>query len=238
MSTGYESEWERVYGIDKDPIRRYLVYPALDREVDGLAPRRVVDAGCGNGGLLAHYRNIGFDLAIGFDTSSEFLEAARLHCVDARISFISGDLAGVTPIEPGWADLAFCVFVLNEVQSISAAIRNMSGMLCTGGKLVVVMTHPFQLLYEVLGHNDPWKLRGDLSYFQTNELEYNFTLSSAKARYYHHNFGDIIEALSTSKLGDLRLRELSPNGENFQRYPQYWNKRELPLYLLVTATKL
>ncbi len=236
MSTGYESEWQRVYSVDKDPIRQHLIYPAIDTEILAANPRRLVDAGCGNGGLLWRYRSQPFAEAIGFDTSDEFIGAAAQQFSDDRVKFVPGDLMGRAPVPDGWADLVSCVFVLNEVPVLSKAVHELSRMLEVNGTLVVIMTHPFQVIYDTLGGGPP-KLTGELDYFQTHQLEYHFTLSKAKARYFNYNFEDLVAAFTGARLQVRRLRELTPNAEAFKAYPQYWEKRTVPLYLLVTAVK-
>ncbi len=238
MSTGYESEWQRVYGVDRDPIRQHIIYPFIDGVLEKLAPKNIVDVGCGNGGLLLRCSPLRFSQAIGIDSSEQFVDFANRNNGDSRVRFALGDLTESLPVPDAWADLIFCVFVLNEVESLYQPSLELARALNVCGKLIVVMTHPFQLLYESLRRDVPWKLRGELNYFRTSEHEYRFTLSSASARYYNHNFESIVGSFDAARLRCHDFRELGLNPDVYEEFPQYSEKRDLPLYLAFVASRM
>ena len=66
----YEVEWSRVYGVDKDPVREFLIYPVLLPELGDLTGSVVADFGCGNGGLLQRISGLPFAKGYGIDISA------------------------------------------------------------------------------------------------------------------------------------------------------------------------
>lgn len=236
-TTGYEQEWEEVYGKEKDPVRNYLIYPALDQELEGFTPKYVVDAGCGNGGLLSRYKNIAFKKAKGIDLSPSFIDIASKDNNDKRIEYLLGDLTQKLKVEDSWADLIFSVFVLNEIRDLSSVFAEFHRILAPNGKVLIILTHPFQLLIENFGMNKSPKLTGDTNYFEENELVYHFSLSNATARYYHHNFEHLTKNLNSNNLLIKRIRELTTNDSIFEKFPNYWEKRAIPLYMILDIAK-
>lgn len=229
---GYEEEWERVYGKDKDPIRNLLLYPVLEKELASFRYGNIVDAGCGNGGLLARLSYLDFEKAVGIDISTKFIKIASEENTDERVSFHVEDLTKKTSIGDRWANLVLSVFVLNEVENLDASCRELARILRPDGRLLIVLTHPFQMAAELNGLNDPPKFTGEISYFDENEVTYHFSLSNATARYFHHNFEHISSRLDSSGLRIKKIRELSTSDLVFKDYPKYWAKRLSPLYAL------
>jgi SAM-dependent methyltransferase len=231
VNTGYEAEWERAYGVDRDPIREHLIYPCLDEELRRLPATNIVDAGCGNGGLLKRFRSLSFKQAIGIDLSSEFIQAATVANDDPRVTFAVDDITKNTCVDGAWADIVFSVFVLNEIQSLDDAFAEMARIMNPSGTCLAVLTHPFQVLYQHLELNRTAKFSGNTEYFNEVELRYHFTLSEATARYFHHNFEHIVAAANRNALKVVDLKELTTNKQVFQQYMSYWRKKDVPLFL-------
>ncbi len=234
---GYEEEWERVYGKDKDPIRNLLLYPVLENELASFNNGNLVDAGCGNGGFLSRFSYLNFGEAVGIDISRKFIEIASQDNSDDRVSYRVEDLTKTTSIDNGWASLILSIFVLNEVADLDATCRELSRILSQEGRLLIILTHPFQMAAELNGLNDPPKFTGEISYFHENEVTYHFSLSNATARYFHHNFEHISAMLNKNSLRIKRIRELTTNDPVFKDYPNYWSKRFSPLYVLFDVEK-
>lgn len=231
MTTGYEDEWSKVYGHDRDPVRNHLVYPLIDAWLDRWAPQTWIDAGCGNGGLIAHAQDRAFVKAYGLDLSDEFLDQARAHVRDSRVEFRKADLREDWPVPAGEADAVVSVFVLNEIDDLTSVACAMAASLRPGGRGLLVMTHPFQILHERIAAPKVPKISGNLDYFGNDELVYHFSLSDATASYFHHNLDDSTGAFAAAGLTLHRIHELTPNEALLAAEPAYADRVGHPLYI-------
>jgi SAM-dependent methyltransferase len=108
-----------------NPLVRRLIGRFLDRIVAltaALAPRRIVDLGCGEGMVAsALYERLPFAFEYrGVEINPDAIELARqrLPGIDLEL----GDLLALEP-QPGWADLAVCIEVLEHLVDPRAAVE-------------------------------------------------------------------------------------------------------------------
>jgi ubiquinone/menaquinone biosynthesis C-methylase UbiE len=103
----------------------------------GLAGRRVLDAGCGDGVLVCAAVSQGAD-AIGIDSDPAMLAAARSRAAKAglRATFLEGEIAHL-PFPNASFDVVVAVTVLCFVDDAAGAVREMARVLRPGGRLVI-----------------------------------------------------------------------------------------------------
>ena len=120
--------WSQLWGDFPRPLWDLVVRGA------GIGPgRRVLDAGCGSGDLLAHLAGTGADVC-GFDPAEGMVAAARRRVPAADVR--GADLSAVP-----WADATFDVVVsVNAVQfadDVDAAVAELVRVCRPGGVLVL-----------------------------------------------------------------------------------------------------
>lgn len=239
--TGYEKEWNQVYNIDKDPIRKYIIFPVLKEKMGDLNNSRILDAGCGNGSLINMLRDKRFSQAYGIDLSNDFLQFAQKNIEDKRVNFKKANLLEKFPFEDNYFDDISSVFVLNELQTLDETFREFHRVLKIDGNVHIIMTHPFfaafYQLYEKFTGKQNEKLIGLVNYFDKSELKYNFTIAAASARFYQHTFEEIICSAAKNNLAIKDCIELATNKEEFREYPKYWGNRDVPMYLYIKLIK-
>ena len=119
---------------------RRIVERLLDDRLSGaLAPRRVLDAGCGRGdfALALAARYPGVAEILGCDFSPELLELARAHAAhEPRIRFLVGDLTSL-PFDTAGIDVTVCLNVLHHVrrEKLPAALGELARV--TSGTLLL-----------------------------------------------------------------------------------------------------
>jgi len=240
-TTGYESQWNETYGLDKDPVRKYLIYPLIDDQSGELSDKRILDAGSGNGNLLSYLASRSYKSAIGIDKSPEFINSARTNVPDERAQFVEADLLQKLPFEDASFDVVYSIFVLNELPEIRLHIQEMSRVLHSGGHLLIVATHPlfamYYHLYERFTGKQNDKLIGIKGYFDREPVQYIFTLAKSSARFFQHTFEEFLNPLFESGMEPLKLLELRTDDINFQSIPSYWDTRDVPKYLFLKAQK-
>jgi len=237
----YEKIWGEVYGVDRDPVRRHLIYPHLLSKLGDLNNATVLDLGCGNGGFFKQIHSRRYSEAIGLDISDEFLKVADENESDGRNKFVKADLMQLIPIQSGFADCITSIFVLNELPSLSHFFFETSRLLKSDGTCHIILTHPALLLQSIIHEMATGavlgKITGSLDYKATEELQYHFTLSSAVGPFYQHTFEELIDALNNADLSLLELDELRTDLAAFAVYDDYSRERLLPKYLYLKIKK-
>ncbi|MDQ3850492.1 MAG: class I SAM-dependent methyltransferase [Actinomycetota bacterium] len=99
----------------------------------GTGQGRVLDVGCGDGGLLAQFADAGWD-AVGLDPSETAIAAVRARGLEAH----AGTL-GHHPWPPGSFDAVLFSHSLEHIPDPMAALEEAARLLAPGGALAVVV---------------------------------------------------------------------------------------------------
>ncbi|MBI4939616.1 MAG: methyltransferase domain-containing protein [Actinobacteria bacterium] len=115
---------------------------------DGVAGRRVLDLGCGEGHVARRLARLGARV-VAVEPTAALLDAARAaeRAEPLGIDYRTGGAEDLGPAGPGLADArldAVCaVLVLHHVADLGAALGHVHRVLRPGGALVVVLPHPW-----------------------------------------------------------------------------------------------
>ncbi|MFO0864101.1 MAG: class I SAM-dependent methyltransferase [Gemmataceae bacterium] len=111
------------------------------RAFDVRGCKSILDAGCGNGRytkfLLKQADPDAFITA--FDLSQRMLRRARRKLNSPRVSHVSADLTKL-PYPDGHFDAVVCGWVLEHLRDPRHGLRELSRVLCPGGKLLLLTT--------------------------------------------------------------------------------------------------
>lgn len=121
--------------------------PVTGTPAGEVAGRRVLDAGCGSGPILAMLRDRGATVA-GFDSSAKMLELARNRLgpdADLRVA----DPGGPLPYPDGAFDDVIAALVLHYLEDWTGPLAELRRVLRPGGRLIAAVDHPFN------GHSAP-----------------------------------------------------------------------------------
>jgi SAM-dependent methyltransferase len=123
-------------------VHAYYERPAMLALAGDIAGRRILDAGCGSGPLLAALRDRGA-LVAGFDRSAGMLEVARRRLgddADLRVA----ELGGPLPYSDGAFDDVTASLVLHYLEDWGPALAELRRVLKPGGRLIASVNHPFR----------------------------------------------------------------------------------------------
>lgn len=145
-------------------FNRWYARPAVLDLLGDVAGRRILDAGCGSGPLVADLKERGASVA-GFDASPAMIRLARERLGDDADVKVA-DLTLPLPYDNEAFDDALAVLVLHYLEDWSGPLAELRRVLKPGGRLVVVVNHPVI----------PPVLYPDIDYFATvpNTEEYDF----------------------------------------------------------------
>jgi SAM-dependent methyltransferase len=141
----------------------YYERPAMLELAGDVAGRRVLDAGCGSGPLLAELHERGA-VATGIDASAGMIELARGR-LGAEVDLRVADLADPLPFPDGAFDDVVSSLVLHYLQDWGPVLGELRRVLAPGGRLIVSVDHP-SAIYAI--HRREGRV---VNYFET----YNWT---------------------------------------------------------------
>jgi 2-polyprenyl-3-methyl-5-hydroxy-6-metoxy-1,4-benzoquinol methylase len=120
--------------------RRRIFFHLLDRELAGRGPMRILDVGCGAGGMLEPLSRYGE--VTGVDSSTELVE----FCHQRGFENVVVGSAYELPAADGSVDLVTLFDTIEHVPDDARALREAERVLTPGG-LVFISTPAYQFLY-------------------------------------------------------------------------------------------
>jgi 2-polyprenyl-3-methyl-5-hydroxy-6-metoxy-1,4-benzoquinol methylase len=132
--------WTRAIRLQSIASRKLVTDQAIVDAVRGVAPRRVLDIGCGEGWLARALRGHGIDV-LGIDVVPALVaEAERLGPGDFEVHSYEELAQG--RLNRGVFDAAVCNFSLLGEDSVEAIVRAVHSYLNAGGYFLVQTLHP------------------------------------------------------------------------------------------------
>jgi len=122
-------------------INAYYERPAMLALAGDVAGRRILDAGCGSGPLLAALRDRGA-IVTGFDKSAGMVELARQRLGDDA-ELLVAELGSPLPFPDDTFEDVTASLVLHYLEDWGPALAELRRVLKPGGRLIVSVDHPF-----------------------------------------------------------------------------------------------
>jgi SAM-dependent methyltransferase len=198
FAEGYSAETEA--GL----INGYYNRPAILVLAGDVAGRRILDAGCGSGPLMAALRDQGA-IVTGFDRSAGMLELARRRLgEDADLQV--ADLSSPLPFPDGTFDDVIASLVLHYLEDWGPALTELRRVLKPGGRLIVSVDHPFAI---TLMHREAGR---EVDYFATTNLTAEWTVGGQTAlmRFWHRPLHAMSDAFTAAGFRITTISEPAP----------------------------
>ena len=137
---GWYAGWAGAQGSEH---HRRLAIPALLELLEPVVGERILDIGCGPGALAPHVTKAGACYT-GVDASRRLLAFARRHH-GARGEFVLGDATRLTEcgsLRASTFDAVVFLLSIQDIDPLDRAIDSAAWALRSGGRIVILMTHP------------------------------------------------------------------------------------------------
>jgi 2-polyprenyl-3-methyl-5-hydroxy-6-metoxy-1,4-benzoquinol methylase len=134
---GYRRLRETGTGLN-DVLEQPALLGMLPKRLDGL---RVLDLGCGFGIFARRARELGAASVLGIDVSERMLAEARKSTQDRMITYLQLAIEHVVQ-RTGPFDLVVSSLALHYVADYAVALRDVAGLLRTGGLIAFSVEHP------------------------------------------------------------------------------------------------
>ncbi|MFD3404943.1 class I SAM-dependent methyltransferase [Kribbella sp. NPDC058693] len=204
-------------------INDALEIPAMDAALPPVAGARVVDLGCGEGGLAVRLAAAGAVEVLAVDASEQMLAAAAPH---PRVRYVRADLADFD-LTARCVDLVVSSMALHYVEDFDGLVARVTGWLRPGGAFVFTIEHPVMtapvVAEDCVVDDYADEGRRERSWFVDGVVKYHRTIGSTVATLRRHGF--------RLELVDEPL----PTREQVAAHPHLAIHRRRPPILLVSA---
>jgi len=143
VANDYDS-FAEAYAADTESnlLNGYYVRPAVLDLAGDVAGRRILDVGCGAGPLLESLRDRGA-IVTGVEPSAKMLELARQRLGEGAVLHQAGLGGAPLPFPDDAFDDVVACLVLHYLEDWKAPLAELRRVLAPGGRLIVVVDHPF-----------------------------------------------------------------------------------------------
>jgi 2-polyprenyl-3-methyl-5-hydroxy-6-metoxy-1,4-benzoquinol methylase len=146
--------WTRALRSQSIASRKLVTDQAIIDAVRSVAPRRVLDIGCGEGWLARALHSVGVDV-LGIDAVPDLIaEAKRLGCGDFEVRSYRDVAAGA--LNRGSFDTVVCNFSLLGNESVESLVGAARSYLTVPGYFIVQTLHPVAACGDQL-YQDGWR---------------------------------------------------------------------------------
>jgi SAM-dependent methyltransferase len=201
-----------------------LEIPAMNAVLPAVEGLRVVDLGCGEGGLALRLASRGAEV-VAIDASERMLAAAARH---PRVRYVRADLADFD-LPAGSADLVVSSLALHYVEDFAGLVGRVARWLTPGGCFAFTIEHPVVTAPLAAADCvvDDYADEGprQRAWFVDGVVKY------------HRTIGTILGALRRSGLRLEVVDEPLPTAEQVEREPQLAIHRRRPPLLLVRGVR-
>jgi SAM-dependent methyltransferase len=204
-------------------INEPLEIPAMDAALPPVAGSRVVDLGCGEGGLSVRLAEAGAADVLAVDASEQMLAAATPH---PRVRYERADLA-VFDVPDGSADLVVSSMALHYVADFDDLVARVARWLVPGGAFVFTTEHPVMtaplVAADCVVDDYADEGRRERTWFVEGVIKY------------HRTLGTVVATLHRHRLRVESLDEPAPTPGQVAAQPSLAIHRRRPSILLVSA---
>lgn len=214
-----------------------LEQPALRALVGDVAGSRVVDLGCGAGGLCRWLRKEGAAEVLGVDISEKMLKVARSQTCDG-ITYVLQSLETLE-LAAQSIDLVVSSLALHYLPDLGRIATSVKKALCSGGRFVFSIEHPYSTAISPqrwIEHPETgrrvWPLEG---YKREGLREKHWMVEGIQT--YHRSMETTVSTMLQAGFLLETLQEPLATPEAVEKWPELERMRERPPFLLLAWKK-
>ena len=198
--------------------------------------KRVLDLGCGFGGLCRYVGREGAASVIGIDSSEKMLTEARARTTEVNVDYRLGSM---TDFEfPKASFDVVSTLALHYVERIEPLFRRVADVLAPGGSFVMSLEHPMftaraeQSWCELGGKRQHWPVDG---YQEEGPRRTRFL--GGDVLKHHRTVGTYVNSLIDAGFQIRRLIEPGPSAAQLAERPEWADEARRPMFVLIGAVK-
>jgi len=244
---GVADLWFGAYNEYGDMSRQYVIDPALLKILGKVKGKTVLDAGCGNGYLCRLLSKKGAEM-VGVDVSRKSIEIAQAFekKEPLGIEYHVGSICNLSMCADAAFDAVVSNLVLQDLQDLDGALRELHRVLKPGGKLVFSIMHPCFSSPPVHGwvrkpvdshRSEDWLYWKVDHYFDRSIEEWTY-FDFPPTYSFHRTLSDYVNTLLRSGFALTAFAEPVPTGKDVREHYRDLNDGErIPWFLVIGVTK-
>jgi ubiquinone/menaquinone biosynthesis C-methylase UbiE len=211
-------------------------WPALRAMLPSMRDLRVVDLGCGFGWFCRWAREAGAARVLGLDVSEKMLARAKETTADPAVTYRQADLETLD-LAAETLDLVYSSLTLHYIEKLPALLATVRRALVPGGHLVFSAEHPIYTAPSAPGWTTA---EGRTTWPVDRYLEEGPRSTDWLAKgviKQHRTLATYLNLLLGLGFTLLRVEEWAPSDAQIAAHPQWFNERQRPSFLLVSARR-
>lgn len=212
-------------------------WPHLKALLPVFQGKRVLDLGCGFGGLCRYASRKGARWVVGVDSSWRMLEEALARTEETNVSYQLGSMNALG-FADGSFDVALSTLALHYVERVDLLYERIAELLRPGGDFVASLEHPIftaraeQEWYTVEGQRLHWPVD---NYQDEGPRRTNFM--GGDVLKYHRTMETYVSALIEAGFVLQRLVEPGPDEKMLAEDPRWVEEARRPMLMMIAATR-
>lgn len=233
----------------EDTYQEKLIKPNLLRILNAKAGQEILDAGCGQGFFAREIAKTGAKV-LGIDIGNELIKLAKEKS-GANEKYLVLSAEKMSGLLDGWFDGAICVLALQNIKNFQVAISEISRVLKSSGRLVLVLNHPaFRIPSSSdWGFDETAKVQFrriekymseisqnvDMTQGESNVKKKKFTMS------FHRPLQSYFKAFAKAGMAVVRLEEWvshKASDKGPRKIAEDITRKEIPLFMCLELKKI
>lgn len=236
--------WDK--GILVDKHHNYVLHPMILDELDNIRGKKLLDFGCGSGGLTRKLKDA--KEIIGIDPSN-MIDLAMEVEVEERLGIIYRKLKLDQVIEQylNYFDIIISNMVLIDIENLEETLEQLYSVLKPGGTAFITITHPCFNSPAVSTLRIPWdsernedRLKLISNYFDEGGYYLRVNRTDATEMVTHHRkLSTYINAIISQGFEIKKMIEPEVTPEGLQKYPRHFKQvgEYYPVFIGFLLTK-
>lgn len=214
-----------------------MEWPHLRALLPDLRGKRVLDLGCGFGGLCRYAAREGARLVVGVDSSRRMLGDAMARTDEGKIFYVLGSM-DAPGLKDGAFDAVVSTLALHYVAHIGPLYERIAALLQPGGDFVATFEHPmFTARAEQAWHTvDGRRLHWPVDDYQ-DEGPRRTNFMGGDVLKFHRTTQTYVNALIDAGFVLRRLVEPGPDEAMAAENPKWVEEARRPLMMMLAATR-
>ena len=214
--------------------------PIMKDMLPDLKGKRILDLGCGNGGMSKYFIEKGAKSVLAIDLSSNMINEAKEKNNAENITYVVLGMEDISKIE-GKFDIVFSSLAFHYVKDYDKLVKDIYNLLDENGILIYSQEHPIATASKYHKEMKSYIFLDEKRYYVVS----NYNENGERKMFwnvdgvikYHRNFSYTINTLIQNKYNLLEVRESTASEEAIKLNSKYENQNDRPYFLFIKASK-
>ena len=216
-----------------------LEIPTMKSMLPNVKDKKILDLGCGSGGMSRYFIENGAKSVVALDISQNMIaEAKKFDCTNITYKILP--MEEINKIDDKF-DLIFSSLAFHYVKDFNKLIKDCNNLLNEKGILLFSQEHPIVTATipgkDMQKHfdkdNKRYSIISDYNIISERYVDWNVK----DVIKYHRNFEIVINTILNNGFALLEIQESKPNDKTTALVPKYAYQKDRPYFLFVKAQK-